>query len=536
MKLIFSGADHEVTGSCHCLTVNGKNILVDCGMEQGKNVFVNEPIPFAEKDIDYVFLTHAHIDHSGLLPLLWKKGFRGKIFSTGATMDLCSIMLRDAGHIQETDAEWQNRKARREGKAEVEPLYTMEDAEKVQKYFVPCAYNEIIEIDRGIKIRFSDIGHMLGSACIEVCLNENGVEKRVVFSGDVGNLQQPIVRDPSFVEKADYIIIESTYGNRYHKVCSFDYAAELAEIIQTTFDRGGNVVIPSFAVGRTQELLYFLREVKEKQLVKNHADFEVYVDSPLAIEATEIFAKNTIEYYDDETMALVQKGINPLSFPGLQLSLTTEQSRAINFDPKPKVIISSSGMCEGGRIRHHLKHNLWRAESCILFVGYQATNTLGRLIVDGAEEVNFFGEKIKVAAEIRVLEGVSGHADKAGLQRWLNGFKNVPAHVFVVHGEDASCTEFAAFVKEQFGYEASAPFSGSIFDLKSDSYIKEALPVLAKREKKGGKAEPFDYLQRLGRRLLDLIAAYRGRANRDIKAFSRDLDELCDKYEKDLRQ
>lgn len=538
MKLIFSGANHEVTGSCHCLTVNGKNILVDCGMEQGKNVFVNRPIPFAEKDIDYVFLTHAHIDHSGLLPLLKVNGFHGKIFATGATVDLCSIMLRDSGHIQETDAEWQNRKGRRAGKTEVKPLYTIEDAEEVQRYFVGCDYNEIIEIDRGIRIRFSDIGHMLGSACIEVWLNENGIEKKLVFSGDIGNLKQPIVRDPSFVEEANYIIIESTYGNRYHNVCSFDYAGELAEIMQSTFDRGGNLVIPSFAVGRTQELLYFLREVKEKQLVKGHDGFEVFVDSPLAIEATEIFAKNTLKYYDKETMALVEQGINPLSFSGLRLSLTSEQSRAINFDPKPKVIISSSGMCEGGRIRHHLKHNLWRSDSCILFVGYQATGTLGRLIVDGVEEVSFFGETIKVAAEIKVLEGVSGHADKAGLQRWLSGFKNAPDHVFVVHGEDLSCTEFASFVREQFGFTASAPYSGSVFDLKSDYYAEEALPELIKREKKGGEgiSEPFTYLQRLGHRVLDLITAYKGRANRDIRAFGRDLDELCDKYEKDLRQ
>ncbi|HMM05462.1 MAG TPA: MBL fold metallo-hydrolase [Clostridiales bacterium] len=538
MKLIFSGADHEVTGSCHCLTVNGKNILVDCGMEQGKNVFVNQPIPFTEKDIDYVFLTHAHIDHSGLLPLLWVKGFRGKIFATGATVDLCSIMLRDSGHIQETDAEWQNRKGRRAGKMEVKPLYTMEDAEEVQKYFVPCDYNEIIEIDGGVRIRFCDIGHMLGSACIEVWLKEKGVERKLVFSGDIGNQKQPIVRDPSIVEEADYIIIESTYGNRYHKACSFDYASELAEVIQSTFDRGGNVVIPSFAVGRTQEILYFLREAKEKQLIKGHDDFEVYVDSPLAIDATEIFTKNTLKYYDKETMALVQQGINPLSFPGLRLSLTSDQSRAINFDLKPKVIISSSGMCEGGRIRHHLKHNLWRGDSCILFVGYQAVGTLGRLIVDGIEEVNLFGETVKVNAEIKVLEGVSGHADKAGLQSWLSGFQNIPNHVFVVHGEDLSCTEFASFVREQFGFAASAPYSGSVFDLKEDRYIEEALPELVKREKKGGEGtgEPFTHLQRLGRRLLELISAYKGRANRDIRAFSRDLGELCDQYEKDLRQ
>lgn len=538
MKLIFSGADHEVTGSCHCLTVNGKNILVDCGMEQGKNVFVNQPIPFAEKDIDFVFLTHAHIDHSGLLPLLWVKGFRGKIFATGATVDLCSIMLRDSGHIQETDAEWQNRKSRRAGKAEVKPLYTMEDAEEVQKYFVPCDYDEIIEVHRGIGIRFRDIGHMLGSACIEVWLKENGVARKLVFSGDIGNQKQPIVRDPSLVEEADYIIIESTYGNRYHKACSFDYAGALAEIIKSTFDRGGNVVIPSFAVGRTQELLYFFREIKEKRLIEEYEDFEVYVDSPLAIDATGIFAKNTLKYYDKETMELVGQGINPLSFPGLRLSLTSDQSRAINFDPKPKVIISSSGMCEGGRIRHHLKHNLWRGDSCILFVGYQAVGTLGRLIVDGIEEVNLFGETVKINAEIKVLEGVSGHADKAGLQNWLSGFQTIPNHVFVVHGEDLSCTEFAAFVQEQFGFSATAPYSGSVFDLKENYYIKEALPELVKREKKGGDGidAPFAHLQRLGRRLLELISAYKGRANRDIRSFSRDLNELCDRYEKDLRQ
>lgn len=538
MKLIFSGADHEVTGSCHCLTVNGKNILVDFGMEQGRNTFVNQPVPFAPKDIDYVFLTHAHIDHSGMLPLLWVKGFRGKIFATGATMDLCSIMLRDAGHIQEVDAEWANRKARRAGKPEVEPLYTMEDAEEVNKYFSACNYNEIIDIDEGIKIRFTDIGHMLGSACIEVWLKEGNIEKKLVFSGDIGNLNQPILRDPSFVKEADYIIIESTYGNRYHTACSFDYAAELAEIIQRTFDRGGNVVIPSFAVGRTQELLYFLRQVKEKDLVKNHKDFEVYVDSPLAIDATEIFTRNTVQYYDDETMALVQQGVNPLAFPDLQLSLTSDQSRAINFDSKPKVIISSSGMCEGGRIRHHLKHNLWRPDSCILFVGYQANGTLGRVIMDGVKEVNLFGETIKVMAEIKVLEGVSGHADKAGLMRWLTGFENIPEHVFVVHGEDTACTEFSVFVKEQFGFEADAPYSGSVFDLIEDRYTEIAQPVLVKREKKGEKegGEPFAYLQKLGHRLLELIPAYKGRANRDIRAFSGDLADLCEKYEKDLRQ
>ena len=536
MKLTFSGAAHEVTGSCHCLTVNGKNILVDCGMEQGKDIFVNQPIPCKEKDVDYVFLTHAHIDHSGMLPQLYAKGFRGKIFSTEATAELCAIMLRDSAHIQETEAAWQNKKRKRAAKSEIIPAYTLVDAEETCRHFVPCRYGEMIEVDQGIRIRFSDIGHMLGSACIEVWLKEGDVEKKIVFSGDIGNLDQPIVRDPSFVEEADYIVIESTYGSRYHKVRKFDYAVELAQIIENTFDRGGNVIIPSFAIGRTQEMLYFLREVKEKDLVPKYKNFEVYVDSPMAIEATEIFKENTLECYDDETIAIVKKGINPISFDGLKVSLTAEESKQINLDERSKVIIASSGMCEGGRIRHHLKHNLWRADSTILFVGYQSIGTLGRLIADGAEEVKIFGESIHVGADVKIMAGVSGHADRAGLMRWLNGFQSVPEHVFVVHGEDSVCTDFASFVEQQFGFESDAPYSGSIYDLAVGCYEKKAEPIRVTKDGKGTKgiSDPFAILQRLGQRLLGLISAYKGRANRDIRSFSAELEELCDKYEKDL--
>lgn len=536
MKLSFSGADHEVTGSCHCLTVNGKNILVDCGMEQGKDIFVNQPIPCKEKDVDYVLLTHAHIDHSGMLPLLWKKGFRGRIFTTEATADLCSIMLRDSAHIQESEAEWENRKKKRAGKDEVVPLYTMEDAEETCKLFFPCKYDEIIQVTNGVKVRFTDVGHMLGSACIEVWLQEGSEETKIVFSGDVGNINQPIVRDPSLVEEADYIVIESTYGDRYHQVVEFDYATELARIIEETFDRGGNLVIPSFAIGRTQEMLYFLREVKEKNLVPKYKDFQVYVDSPMAIEAIDVFKKNTIQCYDDETMELVKQGINPISFPGLITSLSAEESKAINENFSSKVILASSGMCEGGRIRHHLKHNLWRADSTILFVGYQSVGTLGRLIVDGAEDVKLFGETIHVAAKISVLAGVSGHGDRAGLMRWLNGFKTVPRHVFVVHGEDEVCTKFASFIGEQYHFEADAPYSGSVYDLAEGRYDVVAQPVPIVREKRGGGGDNEFYiaLQKLGRRLLDLIGAYKGRANRDIRSFSRDLEKLCERYEKDL--
>lgn len=536
MKLTFSGAAHEVTGSCHCLTINGKNILVDCGMEQGKDIFVNQPIPCGAKDVDCVLLTHAHIDHSGMLPQLYAQGFRGKIFTTEATAELCGIMLRDAAHIQEVEAEWQNRKRKRAAKSPVLPAYTMEDAENTCRLFYPCRYNEMVEVGKGITVRFTDIGHMLGSACIEVWLTEGNVRKKIVFSGDIGNLDQPIVRDPSFVKEADYIVMESTYGMRYHAVRKFDYAVELARIIENTFDRGGNVVIPSFAIGRTQEMLYFLREVKEKNLVPRYKDFEVYVDSPMAIEATEVFKENTKECYDEETMAIVKKGVNPISFEGLKVSLTAEESKQINMEDHSKVIIASSGMCEGGRIRHHLKHNLWRSDSTILFVGYQALGTLGRLIADGAEEVKIFGESIHVDAEIKIMAGISGHADRAGLMRWIDGFENIPEHIFVVHGEDSVCTDFASFVTQQFGYESDAPYSGSVYDLASGCYLKRAEPVRVSKEKQGGKgiADPFSVLQRLGQRLLGLVSAYKGRANRDIRAFSEELEELCDKYEKDL--
>lgn len=355
MKLMFIGADHEVTGSCHYLEAGGKHILVDYGMEQGVNVFENIPLPVDEALIDYVILTHAHIDHSGLLPLLYAKGFRGQIYMTHATADLCSIMLRDCAHIQMAEAEWKNRKAKRSAsQPAMEPLYTMEDAEGCIKRIVPCSYDKEIRVADNIKIRFTDIGHLLGSASIEVWLTEGDVTRKLVFSGDIGNKDLPLLRDPQPTREADYVIMESTYGDRYHDKNRLDYVAALAEILQETFDRGGNVVIPSFAVGRTQELLYFLRKVKVGRLVKGHEDFPVYVDSPLAVEATNIFQENRMECFDGEALEYVQEGINPISFAGLRLSITSDESIAINFDTTPKVIISASGMCEAGRIRHHL--------------------------------------------------------------------------------------------------------------------------------------------------------------------------------------
>lgn len=533
MKLVFIGADHEVTGSCHYMEVNNRHILVDYGMEQGIDTLVNQDIPVNAADIDYVFLTHAHIDHSGLLPLLYARGFRGQIFCTEATADLCNVMLRDSAHIQMAEAEWRNRKGRRSGAEDYVPLYTMEDAMGVIKNFVPCPYGSRISICEGVEARFTDIGHLLGSASIEFWLKEADKEKKIVFSGDIGNNNQPLLRDPQPTDTADYVVMESTYGDRSHGERP-DYVKELAEIIQTTMDRGGNLVIPSFAVGRTQELLYFIRTIKEQKLVKGHDNFEVYVDSPLAIEATTIFNRNESSCFDEEAIALVRQGINPISFPGLKSSITSDESKQINFNTTPKVIISASGMCEAGRIRHHLKHNLWREECTILFVGYQAVGSLGRSLLDGAETVHLFGEEITVRAEIRRLNGVSGHADREGLIHWLRSFQEKPERVFIVHGEDTVCDSFAALLKDTYGYNTAAPYSGAEFDLASNAWVKEGLriPVEKKKKDSGRVSDVFQRLVAAGQRLMAVIRHNEGGANKDLAKFADQINSLCDKWDR----
>ena len=540
MKLMFLGADHEVTGSCHYIEACGKSILLDCGMEQGRDTYENQEIPVAAGRIDYVFLSHAHIDHSGLLPLLHKNGFQGQIYATEATTDLCRIMLLDSAHIQEFEAQWRNRKNKRAGKAPFEPLYTTEDAMAVMEHFVPCDYMKEIEVCEGVKIRFTDVGHLLGSSSIEIWLTENGVSKKIVFSGDIGNINQPIIHDPRYTTEADYVIMESTYGDRYHTAPP-DYVAELAGQIQQTFDRGGNLVIPSFAVGRTQEMLYFIREIKERGLVHGHDGFKVYVDSPLAIEATRVFAENYLDCYDTAAMALVQKGINPLTFQDLEVAVTPDDSMAINFDKSPKVIISASGMCEAGRIRHHLKHNLWRPECTILFVGYQAIGTLGRNIIEGEKEVRLFGETITVNAHIEELAGVSGHADKKGLLNWVNHFEKKPERVFVVHGEDLVCEDFTKCLKEEYGYNAFAPYSGACFDLATNQMISEGvkIPVAPKElprghaASEGGKRAMYlaNQLDLANKRLQQIINLNKGGTNRDMEKLLKQINDLCDKLD-----
>ncbi len=534
MKITFLGAAHEVTGSMTLIEACGKHFLVDCGMQQGKDIYENQELPIAASDVDFVLLTHAHIDHSGNLPLLFARGFRGPVYTTAATADLCDIMLRDSAHIQMFEAEWRNRKGKRSGKAEYIPPYTMEDAMGVIRLLVGCSYQETLNLADGIKVRFTDAGHLLGSSSIEIWLTENEEERKIVFSGDIGNKNQPIIKDPSYIKEADYVIMESTYGDRSHGA-TCDYVASLAEVIQRTFDRGGNVVIPSFAVGRTQEMLYFLREIKERKLVKNHGSFPVYVDSPLAVEATTIFQEHYHDCYDELASEIVEKGFNPLTFPGLKLSVSSEESKEINFIDCPKVILSASGMCDAGRIKHHLKHNLWRKESTILFVGYQSQGTLGRALIEGADRVKLFGEEIAVEADIMQLPGISGHADNQGLMEWISAFEKAPKRVFINHGEDTVCDILAGRIREELGYEATAPFSGTVYDLLNNTCLLETVGVPVHKEEKEHLSRPSSVYGRLlaaGQRLISVIKRNEGGANKDLAKFTSQINSLCDKWDR----
>lgn len=550
MRITFLGATHEVTGSCCYVEGAGKRFLVDYGMEQGPNIFENEEIPIPVSELDFVLLTHAHIDHSGNLPILYAKGFRGPIYSTRATASLCNIMLKDSAHIQMFEAEWRNRKGQRAGKTAFIPAYTMEDAIGAIGLFQSCPYKDIVSVGEGIRIRFVDAGHLLGSSSIEVWIREKEdsgeeVEKKLVFSGDIGNLNQPLINDPTYLTEADYVIMESTYGTRNHERVPINYAASLAAVIQRTFDRGGNVVIPSFAVGRTQELLYFIRQIKKDNLIHGHDNFQVVIDSPLAMEATEIFQNHYEDCYDEEAKSLIEAGINPISFPGLKRAVTSDESKQINFDKNCKVIISASGMCDAGRIKHHLKHNLWRDECTILFVGYQAQGTLGRALVEGAKEVKLFGETIRVNAEILQLPGISGHADQKGLLAWASSFVSSesavkPTQFFIVHGEDYSASYFASLLEEKTGCQAMAPYSGTIYDLAAQRFVKVTTGIrIIKPDQQTipgrSSQKAYTIYQRLlaaGQRLLTVIKHNEGGTNKDLARFADQINSLCDKWDR----
>ena len=540
MKIQFIGACHEVTGSCTLLEVGDAQYLVDCGMEQGIDAFENVPLPVAAARIDAVFLTHAHIDHSGMLPKLYKDGFRGKIYATEATTDLCNIMLRDSAHIQESEAEWRSRKAERAGEDKIEPVYTMADALGAISCFRRCKYDEIMRIAEGVELRFTDIGHLLGSACIELWLTEEEEQRKIVFSGDVGNYNQPIINDPKTVADTDYLVIESTYGNRLHqddpKAMTSKYynpIRALADHIQRAFDRGGSVIIPAFAVGRTQEMLYAIREIKQRGMVTGHDGFPVYVDSPLAVEATGVFLQCDHSCLDEETMALVDQGINPLWFDGLTLAVSAEESKAINSDRRPKVILSASGMCEAGRVRHHLKHNLWHPNNLILFVGYQAEGSLGRKLQEGADIVRLFGDDIVVKAEIASLKGTSGHADQQGLIDWMEGFIEKPQVVFINHGADESMTAFQKLLKEK-GYNTEAPFSGTEYDLITGrmTIFSDARPISRQQITKGHARSQsiFRDLISAAEALLQLCYTRKGCTNKENAKLTSQILNLIQKW------
>lgn len=473
MKVTFLGATKTVTGSNFLVEGAGKKFLVDCGMYQGSasDEFENEaPFLFNVDEIDFMLLTHAHIDHSGRIPKLYNEGYRKDVIATKATCDLCSIMLPDSGHIQEMEVEWKNRKRERKGEKPLPPLYTAEDAARSLEIFRPVQYDEIVDIDENIKARFNDAGHMLGSSIIEVWITENGETKKLVFTGDLGNNDIPLLSPPTMISDADYLVMESTYGNRLH-MRNDDKAEMFLNVVYETLEKGGTVVIPSFAVGRTQEILYELNRIKE---VKHDEEFykkyqklmsiPVYVDSPLAISATEIFKEN-MNLFNEETQEIINAGDNPLEFSGLKFTRTADESKELNASEESSIIISASGMCEVGRIKHHLKHHLWDSNSTILFVGYQAPGTLGRKLVDGEKKVKIFGEEIAVNARIEYIEGYSGHADQEWLMNFVYSFTNPPKHIFLVHGEPEGQVVLKQKLEENTEIPITIPDFGETYEL-----------------------------------------------------------------------
>jgi len=535
MKISFYGAAREVTGSCFCVEADEKRTLIDCGMQQGSHNGFGQTFPFHPGEINQAVVTHAHIDHSGRLPLLVKNGFKGSIYATEPTCKLLELMLRDSAHIQELEASWASRKKKRAGDAAAtQPLYTIADAERVFPLLVPCKYDEIIDIEDDIKIRFTDAGHLLGSSYVEMWIPDGEDSKKVVFSGDIGTPGHPIIRDPGFIEEADVVVMESTYGDRLHER-TFDTVTELAKIIEMTLAKGGNVICPSFAVGRTQDLLYYIREIKERGLVKSSPDFLVYLDSPLASAATKLYSGDLVDYLDDEALNLLHSGIQPLYFDGLRIIETAEDSKKLNDDRTPKVIISSSGMCDAGRVRHHLKHNLWRQECAVVITGFQALGTLGRIIVDGiVSSVSLFGEEIAVRCQIHNLRSMSSHADKDELFKWINNFKRKPKCVFVVHGEDETCQTFTLRLIEQ-DYKAIAPKYSSIYDLETFEPIFEGRDLLRRADIERQERRDSPVFQRLmlaGMRLVEVISRNKGGANKDLAKFADQIDSLSNKWDR----
>ncbi|HBQ26578.1 MAG TPA: MBL fold hydrolase [Syntrophomonas sp.] len=463
MKLKFLGAAKTVTGSFFLVETDDLRFAVDCGLFQGPKSIQERNYQEFQVDpasIDFLILTHAHIDHSGLIPKLCKNGFTGPIYCSHVTEDLCQVMLPDSGHIQEAEIDRKNRKRKRSGLKLLEPIYTAQDALNCISQFRALNTDEIININTKVDIRLRNAGHILGSSIVELWVQEDGKKIKVVFSGDLGNANQPIVKDPAIIESADFLVIESTYGNRIHDE-AVGRADKLLQIINETMAKGGNLVIPAFAVERTQDLLYDLIRLGFEN--KLDPDIRVFIDSPLAITATEIFIKHQ-DWYDDTTRAFIREK-DPWQFINLNYSRTREESMQLNDTLGKSIIISASGMCEAGRIKHHLKHNLWRPESTILFVGYQAVGTLGRRILDGAEMVTIHGEKVAVKADIRRIEAYSAHADRDGLLDWLMNFVVKPQDIFIVHGEEENQLALAEAIQQKLNVPIFIPDWQQEFEL-----------------------------------------------------------------------
>ncbi len=492
MKISFLGATKTVTGSCFYIETDRYRFIVDCGLFQGgkeQEALNDEPFPFSPGELDFVLLSHAHIDHSGRIPKLYVDGFKGRVYATKATTELAAIMLPDSGHIQEFENEWINRKRERAGLPPVKPIYTQQDAVNCIEHFEGVRYFEELQINDQVRVRFNDAGHILGSSIIELWVKEGNEEVKVVFTGDLGNNDMPILRDPSIIESADYLVMESTYGNRTHMDVG-NKVKRFVEIIISTMEKGGNIIIPSFAVGRTQEILYEIFKHREEygDRLTQLLEIPVYVDSPLAISATMVF-RNNLDCYDEEARSYIANGSNPLDFPGLHFSITADESKALNVSEGSKIIISASGMCEAGRIKHHLKHNLWREESSVVFVGYQAAGTLGRRLVDGAKKVRIFGEEINVDARVEMIEGFSGHADRDGLLSWISKFSKKPRKIFLVHGEDEAIESFAGFIGENLNIETLAPNYGESFIVNQ----KGVFDTAAWKAARADTVVPYDY-------------------------------------------
>jgi len=512
MKITFLGATRTVTGSNYLVEAAGKKFLVDCGMWQGKAELEEEnrqDFAYNPAEIDFMLLTHAHIDHSGRIPKLYNEGFKNKVYAHKATCDLCALMLPDSGHIQEMESEWKNRKRLRKGEDVLPPLYTAEDAARCLEIFEPIQYDEIIEITPEIHVRYNDAGHMLGSSIIEVWVKEDGKETKIVFTGDLGNNDIPLLDSPTMIESADYLVMESTYGSRLH-LRNDEKAKIFLDVVSETLDNGGTVVIPSFAVGRTQEILYEINKLKEenedeefKRKYKTIMNVPVYVDSPLAISATEVFRENT-ELFEEEIKEEIMRGDNPLEFPGLKFTKTADESKALNEDPNSSIIISASGMCEVGRIKHHLKHNLWNPKSTILFVGYQAPGTLGYNIVNGAKKVKIFGEDIAVNARVEYIEGYSGHADQEGLMNFIYSFITKPKHIFLVHGEPESQDILENKIEEETGLAVTIPEFGETYDLTNVSDTVEMTHKIKRKVSKTLKNEISNRLEKLKDEIKDM--------------------------------